>query len=279
LNLNRQLRGFVGICDSKRGLAIPVTFLILFVSSLIIVSFTYYFAVDRIAARSRSLKVSMARENIMNLDEDISSIIWRSSSSRILDFEDCGGRLNVQPSANPLAIRITDNNSIAATIFNSTVGWIFYELPYAETADTGLFLRGDGRGIVNQSGSSMTQLFIREGAQHTEIVLKYRPTISYVAIGTESNKTFNNVRIFVVNLNSSQAIELMGQIPMKIACESIEDIVTSFNVTYQPHTLLVTANFEDSNSQVSIPIASTNYGAIINVELVLCKIQIDRWVA
>jgi hypothetical protein len=246
---------------------------------LIIVSLTYSFAVERIAARSRSLKVSMAREYIMNLDDDISSVIWRSSSSRTLDFEDCGGRLNVQPSANPLTIRIADNNSIAETIFNSTVGWIFYELPYSETADTGLFLRGDGRSIANQSGSSMTQLFIREGAIHTEIVLKYRPTISYVATGTESNKTINSVRIFVVNLNSSQTIELMGQIPIKITCESIEDIVTSFSVTYQPDTLLVTAEFEDSNSQVSIPIASTSYGAIINVELVLCKIQIDRWVA
>jgi len=258
-------------------LAIPVTFLILLVFTLIIVSFTYYFAVERIGTGGQSLKVSMARENMMNIDNDISSMLWQSGSSRTLDFKDCGGQLNVQPSANPLTISITDNNSITATVFNSSVGRVFYELPYSETADTGLFLRGDSHCIVNQTGSSMTQLFIQKGAQHTEIVLKYRPTITYVATGTEGNKTVNNIRIFLVNLNSSQTIELMGQIPLKMTCVSIEDKATSFNVTYQPDTLLITANFADSSGQVSIPIASTSYGAIINLELVLCKIQIDKW--
>ncbi len=279
MNRNHRARGFARLYHSNRGLAIPVTFLILFVSTLIIVSFTYYFAVDRIGARSQSLKVSMARENMMSLDEDASSILWQTSSSRTLDFEDCGGQLNIQPFANPLTITITDNNSISATLFNSTAGWIVYELPYSETADTGLFLRGDSRGIVNQSGNSMTQLFIRKGAEHTEIVLQYRPTISVIAAGTQDNKTVNNIRIFVVNLNSSQTIELMGAIPLKITCESIEDTVTTYDVSYQPGTLLVTANSADSNGQVSIPISSTSYGAIINVELVLTKIQIDRWVS
>ena len=275
---NRQFLGFGRLCHSKKGLAVPVTFLLLFVSTLMIVSFTYYFAVERIGARSQSLKVSMARENMMSLGAEVSSILWQSSSSRTLNFDDCGGQLNVQPAANPLAISITDNGSIAATVFNSRVGWVVYELPYSETADTGLFLRGDSRNIVNQSGLSMTQLFIREGVEHAEIVLQYRPTISQVATGTQDNKTVNNIRIYIVSLNSSQTIELMGTVPLKITSESIEDTVTSYDLSYRPNSLLVTANFGDSNGQVSIPISSTSYGAIINVELVLCRISIDRWV-
>jgi len=276
VNRNHEVRRFARLCHSKTGLAIPVTFLILFVSTLIIVSFTYYFAVERIRARSQSLKVSMARENMISLDSDVSSVLWQSSSSRTLDFDDCAGQLNIQPSANLLTINVKDNNSIAASVFNSTVGWVVYELPYSETADTGLFLKGDSRGIVNQSGNSMTQLYIQEGAVHTEIVLRYRPTISYVTAGTQDNKTINNIRIYVVNLDPSQTIALMGMIPLRITCESIEDTVTTYDVSYQPTALLVTANSADSNGQISVPISSTSYGAIINVELVLCKIQVDR---
>jgi hypothetical protein len=278
LNLTHQNRGFARLYHSRRGLAIPVTFLILFVSTLIIVSFTYYFAVDKIGARSQSLKVSMARENMISLDQDVSSILWQSSSSRTLGFDDCGGQLNIQPSANPLTISITDDTNITATVFNSTVGCVVYELPYSQTADTGLFLKGDSRGIVNQNGNSMTQLYIREGAVHTEIALQYRPTISYIVAGNQDNKTVNNIRIYIVNLGSSQTIELLGAIPLKIMCESIEDAVTTYDVSYQPATLLVNANSADFNGQVSIPISCTSNGAIINVELVLCKIQIDRWV-
>ena len=242
------------------------------------VAVTYYLAIERINAKSQDLKVSTARGNMMTLDEDISSVLWQSGSSQTFDFTDSGGQLNIEPTINPLSISITDNNSISATVFNSSAVWVVYELPYSETADTGLFLRGDNRAILNQSGFSMTQLYIRKGAEHTEIALQYRPIVSCIASETQDNKTVNDVRIYVVDLNSSQQIELMGEVPLKITSESTETSVTSYNVTYQPGTLLVTANFNEVNGQVSVPISSTSYGAIVNVELVLCKVHIERWV-
>jgi hypothetical protein len=271
------VRELAKLYHSKKALAIPVTFLILLVSTLFMVAVTYYLAIERINANSQDLKVSTAQGNMMTLDEDLSSVLWQSSSSQTFDFTDSGGQLNIEPTANPLSISITDNNNISATVFNDSVGWVVYQLPYAETADTGLFLRGDNRAIVNQSGFSMTQLYIRKGAEHTEILLRYRPIVSCVAAETQDNKTVNDVRIYVVDLNSSQLIELMGEVPLKIASQSTETSVTSYDVPYQPGSLLVTANFNDINGQVSVPISSTSHGAIVNVELVLCKVQIERW--
>jgi len=278
LKSSPHIRELARLYHSKKALAIPVTFLILFVSTLFMVAVTYYLAIERINAKSQDLKVSTARGNMMTLDEDISSVLWQSGSSQTFDFTDSGGQLNIEPTINPLSISITDNNSISATVFNSSAVWVVYELPYSETADTGLFLRGDNRAILNQSGFSMTQLYIRKGAEHTEIALQYRPIVSCIASETQDNKTVNDVRIYVVDLNSSQQIELMGEVPLKITCESTETSVTSYNVSYQPGTLLVTANFNEVNGQVSVPISSTSYGAIVNVELVLCKVQIERWV-
>jgi hypothetical protein len=272
------MRKLAKLYHSKKGLAIPVTYLILFVSTLFLVAVTYDLAIQRIDANSQDLKVSTAQGNMMTLDEDISSVLWQSGSSQTFDFTDSGGQLNIEPTANPLSISITDNNNISATVFNDSVGWVVYELPYSDTADTGLFLKGDERAIVNQSGFSMTQLSIQEGAENSEILLRYRPIVSCVAAETQDNETVNDVRIYVVDLNSSQLIELMGDVPLKITCESTETSVTSYDVSYQPGTLFVTANFEDINGQVSVPISSTSYGAIVNVELVLCEVQIERWV-
>jgi hypothetical protein len=266
------------LCHSKKALAIPVSFMLLFVSTLFIVAITYYFAIERINAKSQDLKVSTARGNMMTLDEDVSSVLWQSGSSQTLDFIDSGGQLNIEPAANLLAINITDNNSITSTIFNDSAGWVVYELPYSETADTGLFLKGDNRAILNQTGFSMTQLCIQKGAEHTEIRLRYRPIVSSVTTGTQDNKIVNDVRIYVVDLNSSQLIELMGEVPLKIACLSTESSVTSYNVSYQPGPLFVSASFSDISGQVSVSISSTSYGAIVNVELILCKVQIERWV-
>jgi hypothetical protein len=213
---------------------------------------------------------------MISLDEEVSSVLWQSGSSQTFDFTDSGGQLNVEPTANPLSISVTDNN-ISATVFNESVGWVVYELPYSETSDLGLFLKGDERAIVNQTGFSMTQLYIQEGTEHPEIRLRYRPIVSSFPTGTEDNKTVNDVRIYVVNLNSSQLIELMGEVPLKITCESTQ-VTPPYPIPYQSGTLRVTANFEDTTGQVSIPISSTSYGAIVNVELVLCNVQIGRWV-
>lgn len=268
-------RGLRNLSRSKKALAIPVTFLILFASSLVIISVTYYFAVERVNSRSQFLQVSMAKQEMYQFDDAILSILWQPGSSQTLEFGSYGGTLTIRPSGNVLVINITDGNNISATIFNASIGQVAYKLPYSEESDTGLFLKGDSRAIVNQSGSQMTQLSIQNGAQHPEVQLSYRPITSIISI-VESNRTVNDLRMYVVNLNSSQNIELMGEIPLILSCTAIQNAITSYNVSYQLTSLTVTATLSGNQGQVSIPMVSDPYGTIINVELVTCNVKIER---
>ena len=186
--------------------------------------------------------------------------------------------MNVQPSANSLVINVTDNQNVAATVFNETVGQVFYELPYSETPDTGLFLKGDSRTITNQSGSVITQLYIRSGAEHSEILLRYRPTASYTTAGVENDKAVTNLRIYVVNLNSSEAISMFGKVPLKMSCATTQITTTTYDLSYNPETLLVTSVLDGTVGRVSVPVSGTASGAVINVEMVLCNVTIERWV-
>jgi hypothetical protein len=265
-------------CRSRRALTIPATFLILFVSTLGIVSITYYFAVEKVNTRSTALKISTAKQNMLAFDETLRSTLWQPGSARTFEFADSGGEINVQPSANSLIINVTDNQNITATVFNETIGQVLYELPYSESPDTGLFLKGDSRTIVNQSGSIITQLYIRSGAEHPEILLRYRPTTSYTTAGVENEKAVTDLRIYVVNLNSSNTIAMFGRVPLKISSIATQITTTTYDLTYEPETLLVTSVLDGVAGQVSIPVSSTASGAIINVEIVLCNITIERWV-
>jgi predicted transcriptional regulator len=278
LNRKRQARGFARLCHSEIGLAIPVTFLILFVSMLGVISVTYYFAIERVNADSQSLKVSMAKQAMTSLDESMLSVLWRPGSSRTMKFGDFGGQLDVQPLSNWLVVNITDNNGVADTIFNSSVGQTAYELPYSESADTGLYLKGDSRVLVNQSGLPVTQLYITNGAEHPEILLRYRLVASSTISGIEDNQAINDLRIYVVNLDASQNIELMGEVPLRISCSGVETTVRTYNVTYQSTALTIVASLDGVQGQVAIPISSDTNGAIINVQLVVCNVTIERWV-
>jgi hypothetical protein len=268
----------IELCRSKSALAIPVTFLILFVSTLGIISVTYYYSIERIDARSVTLKDSMAEHDMGSFDEGLSSVLWQSGSSRTLQINDYGGELRVQPSTNLLLVNVTDNNGISDTVFNATVGQVLYELPYSETADTGLFLKGDSRPIVSQSSSIMTQLYIRNGQEHVEIALHYRPIITATTYVNEDNTTINDVRIYVVNLNSSRDIDSMGEVPLVVSCVNVEDFVTTHNVSYQTGTLTVNANLDGVRGQVSIPLSGGVSGAAVNLELIVCEVKIDTWI-
>jgi len=243
-----------------------------------LISITYYFAVEKINTRSTSLKIATAKQDMISFDESLLSVLWQSGSASTFEFSDSGGEVNVQPSANSLIINVTDNRDVAATIFNETIGQVLYELPYSESPDTGLFLKGDSRTITNQSGSVITQLSIRSGAEHPEILLRYRPMASSTTAGVENEKAVTNLRIYIVNLNSSQAISMFGKVPLKISCISTQITTTTYDLSYGPETLLITSSLDGSIGYVSIPVSSAASGSIINVEIALCNITIQRWV-
>jgi hypothetical protein len=243
-----------------------------------VISITYYFAIERVNAGSQILKVSAAKQNMNSLEENVLSVLWQPGSSRTMEFGDCGGKLRVQPQSNSLIVNISDNNAVVSVIFNATVGEVVYELPYSESADTGLYLKGDSRVIVNQNGLSLTQLYIRSGIEHPEILLRYRLVTSWTTSGIENNQTINNLRVYIVNLNASQNIGLIGEVPLRISCSNVETIVRSYNVSYQTTSITVAASLGETQGQVAVPISSDNNGAIINVELVICNVAVERWV-
>jgi hypothetical protein len=263
---------------SKLALALPVTFLILFVSTLGIVAFTYCFSVEKISAQSQTLKVSTAKQSLLDLDDTILSTLWQPGSSSTYELKDSGGITNIQPNSNVLTLSINDTLTVQKTIFNSTIGQAVYELPYSGSSQTGLYLKGDSSTITSKSGASISQLCIQNGAEHPEIQLQYRPIVTYATAGLEDGRTVNNIRIYIVNLNSSQSMTLQGNLPLRITCTNAQLSSQTYTVSSATENLVITSVLNGDIDTVSIPISTTSEGALINVETVECNITIARWI-
>jgi len=260
---------------SKRGMAIPVTFLILFVSLSLIISLTYYLAVSRINSKSQLLKVSAAKQGMLYLEDSIASVAWSPGSSQVYSFDDCGGKLRVEPEAKRLLINLTDN-SFYDVVFNGSVGKVVYELPPSESPADNLFMKGDNRVVINQSRFTMTQLYISQGAESPEVTLCYRPLVSSTVVGSSTGKPVNSLRIYVISFNSSQSLTLEGNFYLEIACLNVTSSSRSYNFSYQINSLLVKVNFDGATGEVSLPISSNAEGALVNVEIVTCDIRLQR---
>jgi hypothetical protein len=260
---------------SKRAVAIPVTLLILVVSLVTIISTTYYFTVTRIGAKATMLQISAAKQSMLQLDDGVGLTAWSSGASETSYFDDCGGEFKSQPYAGRLILNLTVD-SFHDVIFNSSTGKILYELPPSESSLYDFFLRGNSQTIVNQNFATMTQLFTSTGIKGPNITLCYRPLASCATLGSSGGKPLNSLRVYIINLNSSDSISLRGKIYLRTTCVNVVSKIKSYNFTSPVSSLTIHANLNGSDGQVVFPLSSDAEGAIVNLELIVCNIRLRR---
>jgi hypothetical protein len=261
---------------SNKALAVPVTYLILFVSTMLLISVTYVFAVQQVNNQQQSFQALTARQDMVSLDNDILSVTSQPGSAAVLDFRDSGGQLNVEPSSGNLTMSVTDNAEINGTIFNETTGQIVYNLAPSESVEIGFYIEGDSSTITNQSDASLSQLCFVGSLQGPQIQLGYRPQVTYASSGTQNGQAVTDIRIYIVNLNSSAAFSLGGELPLKISCQSAQLTTTTYRVFYPIENLMITSQLNGSSGSVSVPISSTSAGAIIHIQIVSSNVTVEE---
>lgn len=261
---------------SKRALAIPVTYLILFVSLLVIISATYSLAVAKISARGAMLNASIAKRNMQALDDAVRSVAWSFGASEVVYMDDCGGIFKTQPEAKNLILNFTDGQTFHDLLFNSSVGKAFYELEPSELNYEGLYLRGDERTLINQGAFTMTQLYFGTGENAKELTLCYRPFVTITTTGSVGGKPLNTVRVYIINLNFSQSMMLKEKFYLKVTAIDVVTTTRQYEFNQSISSFLLKAVLDGAQSTVMLPVSSNDEGAVVNFELVTCNIKIQR---
>ncbi|MGB9671795.1 MAG: hypothetical protein ACPL1Z_06300 [Candidatus Bathyarchaeales archaeon] len=264
------------LASSRKALAIPVTYLILFASLIAIISVTYGFAITRISAKGALLKASVARQNMQALDDAARSVAWSFAASKTIYMEDCGGIFKTQPNAKSLIINLTDEEAFSHIVFNSSVGKAFYELEASMESQEGTFVRGNSQTIINQSAYTMTQLYFARGDSAQQLVLCYRPMATVLAAGTSNGKPLNLIRIYIISLSPSDMLTLSGSFHLKVSALNVTSTVQLFEFNSSVSSLALKAVSENAQSTVWLPIESTTEGAVLSLETLVCNIKIQR---
>lgn len=261
---------------SRKALAVPVTYLILFVSLLATVSVTYSLAIVQISARGALFKVSVAKQNMMTLDDSVRSVAWSFGASQVVYMDDCGSTFKIAPTTKNLIINLTDGQSLNTLVFNKSIGKAFYELEAAESNNDGLFIRGDDRTIINQSAYTMTQLYFTVGSDAKELALCYRPSATALTIGTSNGKPLNLIRIYIINLNFSQSLTLKDKFYLKVTSLNLTTITQRYELNASISSLALTATSDGTQSTVRLPVSSNAQGLAVTLEIVVCNIKIQK---
>ncbi len=263
------------LVHSRKAIALPVTFLMLFVSLIVLITATYYFSITKISAKTVALKTAGVEQEMLSFEKTIKFVSWSPGAYEIYEFGDFGGEFRALPTARSLVLNITDNTSFYDVFYNSSIGEVLYELPPSEEALDDIFLKGDSRAIVNQSLSTTTQLYIAQGSEYYELTLSYRPLASSTTTGLSDGKPTNSVRVYIVNFNASESIARLGTFRLKASCLTVTSTVRSYNLTSQLTSISIRTDLDSVASEVSLPISSNAQGAIINLETIVCRVKIE----
>lgn len=261
---------------SNRALAIPVTYLILFATLVAVISATYSFAIVKISVRGAMLKASVAKQNMQILDSAIHSVAWSYGASEVVYIDDSGGAFQTEPTAKRLAINFTDEQSFSDIVFNSYVGKAFSELESSEFNNDGLFIRGDQRAMINQSASTLTQLYFATSNDANELTLCYRPFATAAFIGTSDGKPLNLIRVYIINLNSSDNLTLREKFYLKVTAINVTTVTRQYDFGVSVSSLALRTVLDGTSSTVWLPVSSNVDGAVVNLEIVICSVKIQR---
>ena len=269
----RQLKGFL---KSKRALAIPVTYLLLFVSLMAIISMTYSFAVVKINSRGALLRASVAKQNMQFLDDAVHSVAWSFSASEVVYMDNCGGIFKTENTAKNLALNFTDEQTFYSMLFNSPVGRMYYKLDDSEFNEDGSYIRGDDRAVINQTAFTMTQLYVMTADDAKQLALSYRPLATAAAIGTSGGKPLNLIRINVINVNSSANLSQQEKFYLKVTSVNVTTTKTRYEFNQSVSSLAIKSAFDGKETTVWLPISSISDGVVVDVEVDVCYVTIQR---
>jgi hypothetical protein len=270
---NKRRISYSSLWKATKGIAIPVTFLMLFVSLTLIVSATYYFAVTQININNQQVKVTVAKQRMLSFEEAITSVAWSPGSYEVFEFEDSGGRLLTDAAAKSLVMNLTDDLSYYDVFFNSSIGKIVYQIPSSE--DTSTYLRGDNRVVVNQTASTMVQLYLGAGSTSPEIALSFRPLVKQSVVEQDGLKPTNCLRVYVLSLNSSDTMTMQGKFNVKITCLNVTSTWRNYDFSRQLTALALRVSLDGKAGAVSLPLSSNANGALVDLEVLVCNIRVQ----
>jgi len=273
---HKKRKAALEFLQSKKATALPVSFLMLFVSLTLIVSATYYISVTKIQARGKLLNIAMAKQDMVSFEDSVRFTTWSPGTSSMYHFEDSGGTFKTYPIEKNLLVNITDNNTFSDVVFNGRVGKAVYELPSAETAIYTLYLKGDRRAIINQSAFTMAQLYLSSGTPSPELTLTYRPLATISETGFNQGKPINTLRLYIINPNSSTTITVQGEFNIKSTCTNVTSNLQTYNFTIPITSIFVKATSDERSDLVTLPVSSNANGAFIEIEILVCNVKLER---
>jgi hypothetical protein len=261
------------ILSFRKGLVTPVSFILILFSLTIVSTIAYNYSLIQIKHRGEDLKIIAIEDKMLDLEEAISDISWSSGAARTLVFANYGGTFKVDNSSNHLELNITMDET-DYTLFDSNIGGFLYELPSINVINYGKWIKGDSRVIVNQSSSYQASMKIEPSREKQELKAHYRPLIVSSVGSLSDERRLNIIRIYIINLNTSEGIYTSGEFRIKVDCSDVNSHLYNYILDSSETYMTFTVNLAGKLGNLIVPLTIGEAGSIVRLEVLTNQISI-----
>ena len=86
----------------------------------------------------------------------------------------------------------------------------------------------------------------------------------------------NVVRIFLVNLNSSEDLMFTGSFRLRIRCANVTTASRNHNLTGEVPLATVTATTDGDQGAVCLPLSSNGDFTLVRIEIFVCNVRLEE---
>ncbi|MBC7129684.1 hypothetical protein H5T51_00500 [Candidatus Bathyarchaeota archaeon] len=210
------------------------------------------------------------------LDNAIASIAWSFGASKTVYMEYCNGIFQIQPQSKILILNFTDRQTFSDIVFNSYVGSLIYTFKSLPESYDGVYVRGDSRSIINSSAYTISTLHFNGDINGQQLILRYRPMVTVADIGLTDGKPLNLIRIYVLSLNQSEQLTLTGNFYLRVTALNITSTGRQYVLNSGTASIALEATLDGVKTVVWLPITSNENGAIVNLEILVANVKVQR---
>ena len=116
---------------------------------------------------------------------------------------------------------------------------------------------------------------VETGDERQELTARYRPLVSSSLGDLDSGRRVNYIRIYIVNLNASQAIESGGEFHIRVLCDNVTTRIYSYDLDPTITKVSVIADLDGVERTVEVPLSIGASGSTVSVEVVVSSVKIE----
>jgi len=264
--------------NCKRAISYAISAIIIVAVTVVLVIVALTYAYQTIEQQQGASEYQIVKNSFLALDDALTSVAWKSGSSRSIRFSVNQGELWLLKNELLITVNVTINNNPIDSSFQVQSGIIKYSISSRYVnfgSDYREYFIGENVTVTNSSTIGFGRAYIEGVSGRTNLVFytavrAFKGSVVQVKEGSESyNVTY--IDVWLIKLDIENTSIFRGEFDLKIQCMNVTAYQNIDYTVSKGDVCAVNVQIGDLESSVNIPV---NHDGHVIVNFIVSEVRV-----